>query len=409
MQDLGPLPQTLATGVRVTAVDLLQATRIPVAVQGEAVFGGPVGVAGKAALLRVFFEPAETAPVTMVATLRTDTTERVFAARGNRSPLTLRVDEHALQQDVRLSVELRATDGDSAASGPHPARSPREAGGHPIPLMTNGGLDVQLVPVEHVPSGDRVELGPEVRERIAGDLGARWPVAAGQLRISVGAPLRWESAIDADGVGLVELLEAVRRRRDADGTTDEVYTMALVRPGLGREVLCARRCVTGISPIVPSEAVSLRAGVVLWLEGGDDTDLETLAHELAHLHGRGHAPCDATEDLDDGFPRADGTIGAEGWDGFRDVVHPPAAFDLMGYCEPQWISPYTRRGLAERMLEVTGPRPLSGTGAANARLFLQRHGQTLLLGDTYWSGQVADPHVVRLSHLPGVQLVIRGR
>lgn len=66
------------------------------------------------------------------------------------------------------------------------------------------------------------------------------------------------------------------------------------------------------------------------------------AHELGHNLGRLHAPCGGPSDPDAGFPYPGGIIGAWGLH-LPGLIpkHPGATHDIMGYCEPKWVSPYT--------------------------------------------------------------------
>jgi hypothetical protein len=89
-----------------------------------------------------------------------------------------------------------------------------------------------------------------------------------------------------------------------------------------------------------------QVGVSIGFRG--ETSVFALLHELGHLHGRRHAPCDATADLDPAFPDPRGEVGVWGYDALTDELTPPSRKDLMGYCGPRWISPYTQRALPER-------------------------------------------------------------
>jgi len=72
---------------------------------------------------------------------------------------------------------------------------------------------------------------------------------------------------------------------------------------------------------------------------------KTLAHELGHNMDLRHAPCGGAGNPDSNFPYDGGEIGVWGYDfsgggGLGAVVPPSTYKDLMGYCNPKWISDY---------------------------------------------------------------------
>ena len=71
----------------------------------------------------------------------------------------------------------------------------------------------------------------------------------------------------------------------------------------------------------------------------------TVAHELGHLLGRGHAPCGSPSTSDPGFPYGRGAIGVHGLDVVTLKVKPVTTSDVMGYCPPSWISDYNWTGM----------------------------------------------------------------
>jgi hypothetical protein len=82
---------------------------------------------------------------------------------------------------------------------------------------------------------------------------------------------------------------------------------------------------------------------------------ETLPHEVGHNHGREHAPCGDAADVDPVYPYQGGLIGVWGYDRRDGSLLPPDLADIMGYCNPQWISDYTYQALLERVAELNAP------------------------------------------------------
>ncbi len=104
----------------------------------------------------------------------------------------------------------------------------------------------------------------------------------------------------------------------------------------------------GLVPPLANSAVLGKAyvgGVVSAALTGTPNSATAMAHEIAHNLGRGHAPCGATLGLDPNYPDPDGNIGAYGFDPITAEVYLPSTKDVMTYCAPIWISPYTFEGL----------------------------------------------------------------
>lgn len=79
-----------------------------------------------------------------------------------------------------------------------------------------------------------------------------------------------------------------------------------------------------------------------WDKGNNDL---IAAHEWGHNWGRSHAPCGNPAAPDAQYPYAGGAIGVYGFDVATQSLKPPASHDLMGYCNNEWISDYTYKGV----------------------------------------------------------------
>ncbi len=67
---------------------------------------------------------------------------------------------------------------------------------------------------------------------------------------------------------------------------------------------------------------------------------KTIAHELGHTMELYHSPCGGAGTPDRNYPYDDGSVGNWGYDLRDEVLVNPLTADLMGYCEPVWISDY---------------------------------------------------------------------
>ena len=71
-------------------------------------------------------------------------------------------------------------------------------------------------------------------------------------------------------------------------------------------------------------------------------DGETIAHELGHAMNLAHTSCGGTGllTIDASFPYEGGSIGVWGYDKRNHTLVHPGTKDMMGYCNPTWISDY---------------------------------------------------------------------
>ncbi len=129
----------------------------------------------------------------------------------------------------------------------------------------------------------------------------------------------------------------------------------------------------GCSKGIPSRVASGPAGVSAfpWDTDGSYADWYG-AHELAHTYGRKHPGfCNNNSDDDDDYPYSDGKIGGSGI-GFdfgdttlgisRTLLSPGQFTDVMTYCDFEWMSDYTYKGILGRMRDIEGSGGGEGAG-----------------------------------------------
>jgi|GEM_PF-2274969 len=98
---------------------------------------------------------------------------------------------------------------------------------------------------------------------------------------------------------------------------------------------------------------SVSGGIV---NTGDRNGAETAAQEIAHNHGRQHAPSGGAGGTDSSYPNPSGLLDEWGVDVGRMQLYPPtSSFDYMGYGGSEgdtWTSIYTYRAMASAIQSV---------------------------------------------------------
>ncbi len=118
----------------------------------------------------------------------------------------------------------------------------------------------------------------------------------------------------------------------------------------------------------------------------------TIAHELGHNLSLYHAPCGGAGGSDPAFPSPDGSMGAWGYD-FRygGTLASPSRPDVMGYCDPAWISDYHFANALRFRLFDEGPPQAAGLiaqdeGPSRPTSLIAQEAKSLLL----WGGMDAE-------------------
>jgi hypothetical protein len=142
-------------------------------------------------------------------------------------------------------------------------------------------------------------------------------------------PITTTTTLQSDGTGWQTVLDQVDAIAVADGTR-YYYGVAKVSYSSG---------VAGVAYVsTPSNPQRAAMG---WDYLNNGTGSLVAAHELGHNWGRNHAPCGGPTGIDPSFPNVDGTTGEYGYDVATSQLAPPTSTDIMGYCDPKWISSYT--------------------------------------------------------------------
>jgi hypothetical protein len=101
---------------------------------------------------------------------------------------------------------------------------------------------------------------------------------------------------------------------------------------------------------------------------------DIMVHELGHNWGRPHAPC-SVADPDAHYPYPNAQLGDVGWDPLMarggksasvtpGYAVPASTADFMSYCQDEWVSEYTYRGI----LSYRGSAPVGATESTTSSL-----------------------------------------
>ncbi len=367
-EDPGPWPIT--TGLSVTDVVVNQGVEIALQRDGEPVAerNAPV-VAGRPLLVRVavatdfLWNPRE---------VRAELTLLQPDGTSDRRDQVVFVDEDGdlLDPDTTLHFRLAATDvlpGTRFAVSFWATRDLGQDGdpvawpayGETAPLLADdagGLLRVWLLPVRYTADGsDRLpDTSPEQIRLLEETLAGMLPVRA--VELSVLDPIETTEHWDSGGASMGALLSHLRDLRENLHVPWDTYLYALVSPRNTWGGFCNLGCTAGIS-YRPTNPINDRLRVSVGLGFTGVNAAYVMVHELGHAHDRGHAPCGNAGNVDPDFPYVGGWIGTRGYDVVNDVHYGTVdAYDVMGYCDPDWVSDYTYAAVHERMGAVEGLR-----------------------------------------------------
>ncbi|GAC1351032.1 MAG: hypothetical protein NVSMB1_00200 [Polyangiales bacterium] len=357
----------LVKDLAIAELALNQAVKVPLMKDGAKVTirNAPV-VVGKGGLFRVYVKPGATWTPRMV-----DATLQLTSAKGSPmlnasamiatassedkldSTINFEVPGDAIQLDTSFTVTLRTTGQISPASSAGAAYP--TTGADALNAKSSGeSLKIKIVPYRYNADGTHrlPDTSPGRLGFYAAVMSAMYPVQ--KVEVTLHPPLDWAGAFTKSS-GFDPLLTDLATLRETEKAPGDVYYYGIISPSADYVAFCSGACVAGLGFLAPPGESFPRAAAGLDIAGIPASELaKIIRHEIGHNHGRQHLPCGITAGPFDPSPYAGGLSGGFGYDSITKSLTPPTAGDVMGYCNPTWISDYTYNALFTRIASVNG-------------------------------------------------------
>jgi hypothetical protein len=360
-----PAPPTgaLAPNISVTTVTVLQAVEVTVVKNGAAATPNAPVIAGRKGVVRAFVYPSsgwQPHLLNGVLTLTTGGQAHVFnadltpttASTDGDFTSTFDFDVDAASFGTDTTFLVQVFDPQATGAGNSMAQFPTSGTATSLGVETSGTVKIYVFPINFT----AYSAGTAATD--ANDVNAYQNIVMGMypatsVVLTVQGTLDYAGPVpQANGTNWSQLLDAMLQKRAGDSTPD-VYYYGAFAPVASFDSFCGGGCIAGLSSI-PSSPMNIAQKASIGLVYGGSADYQqltgqTMAHEVGHGHGRMHSPttssiqyCSTPTALDPDYPYANGAIGVWGYNiNTSQPVDPSQAYDVMGYCQQDWISDYT--------------------------------------------------------------------
>lgn len=352
-----------AAGITITQVAIYQGVKIVLMEGGQTIPSSVPIVAGRDALMRVWLSlDAKYDGKPVVARLRINGVAEPIEVNGvvTGSPtdqdlgstLNFTIPGASIVPGFAFRVELLQPlfDTKGANAGAYWPDSKGYASTNAVSVGQS--LKIVLVPIKYGADGSNrlPDTTPAMIQSYTDLFYGMYPAPA--IDLTVRDPVQYNQDVDPNGYGWSELLDFVGQLRQQDGAAYESYYYGIFAPAASFGQFCSGGCVAGLGNLGGPGESYLRAAIGLgYQENG--IAVTTAVHEIGHTHGRQHSPCGGAAGTDPQYPYSGADIGVWGYHLLtQQLFAPKSAKDVMGYCEPYWISDFTYSGILNRIKAV---------------------------------------------------------
>lgn len=318
-------------------------------------------VSGRTGLLRVFVTASQTnslQPTVRVRFYNGSTLVNTVTIPAPGTSVPTSADEGTLNSSWNTTLSgalltpglrmLIDVDPNDSVSEPDESDNTWPASGTPAPLNVRSLTPIRITLVPIMQSDSAGDVNDDNLDTFTDQLLRMMPTPSVDVSlhdtVTTTAP-----PLTSGGANWSTVLSEIYALRIADGSSRNYYGVVKVGYSSG---------VAGLGYIGAPAAIGWD-----YLPSGADI----LAHELGHNFNRLHAPCGGPSGPDPSYPadtaHAGGRIGAYGYDIFAGTLRPPTQYDLMSYCDPDWISDYNYSAILtwrEANPSIVSPRIVAG-------------------------------------------------